>query len=74
MLKGSKMFKTIMLGSLVITLSACSSLHTPQEIAGDPQIIQGENWTFIQNEPFHALKEAERQGFVFGERKTIATY
>ena len=68
------MLKTILMGSVVITLSACSSLHTPQEIAGDPQIIQGENWTFIQNEPFHALKEAERQGFKWGERNSIASY
>jgi hypothetical protein len=60
------MIKTLVLGTIVISLGACSSLTT-SEAPGDPQIIQGENWTFIQNEPLHALKEAERQGFKWGK-------
>lgn len=68
------MLKTILLGSVVITLSACSSFHTTKEVAGDPQIIQGENWTFIENEPFAAIRQAEQKGFRWGKGAIIPTY
>lgn len=69
------MLKTLLLGSVVITLSACSSLQTStKEVSGDPQIIQGENWTFIENEPFAAIRQAEQKGFRWGKGAIIPTY
>ena len=46
---------------MALTLSACGSLHDKRygDAPGDPCIRCGENWVFIQNEPFGALKNHE---------------
>jgi hypothetical protein len=56
-----RMKKIILIGTMALSLSACSSLHDKRygDAPGDPCIRCGENWVFIQNEPFGALKNHE---------------
>lgn len=68
--------KILLIGSMLITLSACNSVHNPRygDAPGDPCIKCGENWIFIQNEPFGALKQSKRQGHDWNDPSTIAHY
>ena len=68
------MFKFIMILALSALLTNCSSLEWtqgprcgPGYRAHDVCFNKGEQIIFIENEQFHAQKEAARQGFVYGQ-------
>ena len=68
-------FITIVISSLILTNCtsewAQGSRCGPGYRAHDVCFNKGEQIIFIENEQFHAQKEALRQGFVYGQGMTL---
>lgn len=78
-----RLVKNIGLFLAILSLGACSlNPHTEWLLQGDrygdrsydPCIKCGENWIFIPQEPNHAQRQAEREGYRLGDPNAIAHY
>lgn len=78
-----RLVKNITLFLAILSLGACSlNPHTEWLLQGDrygdrsydPCIKCGENWIFIPQEPFHAQRQAHREGYRLGDPNAIAHY
>jgi len=71
-------FKFITIVVLGLVLTNCASEWAqgsrcgPGYRAHDVCFNKGEQFVFIENEQFHAQKEALRRGFVYGQGMTIS--
>ena len=78
---------TIIIGSLLLLTTGCSSLqktsHYNEWFIGEPAktdsltepcIICGEDWIFINNEPFAAQKQAQREQGYDGTNWEVIRY
>ena len=72
-----KLFKFVTILILGLMLTNCASEWEqgsrcgPGYRAHDVCFNKGEQFIFIENEQFHAQKEALRQGFVYGQGMTL---
>ena len=72
-----KLFKFVTIVILGLMLTHCASEWAQGPRCGpgyrthDVCFNKGEQFIFIENEQFHAQKEALRQGFVYGQGMTL---
>ena len=76
--KSNIIYRFIAIFILSLMLTNCTSEWTQGSRCGsgyrahDVCFNKGEQIIFIENEPFHAQKEALRRGFVYGQGMTIS--